>query len=82
MKKRSRHWETLSRVERDEGSATLIDATKKNENLSVITQCCLATESHDYNVDIFAADVLCHHSCHVIIALFIVMRRKVPQKLQ
>ena len=32
-KKRSRHLETLIRVERNEGSATLIDARKKNEDL-------------------------------------------------
>ena len=33
-KKRFRHLETLSRVERDDGSATLIDAMKKNKDLS------------------------------------------------
>ena len=32
--KRSRHLETLIRVERDDRSATLIDALKKNEDLS------------------------------------------------
>ena len=32
-KNRSRHWETLSRVEPYDGSATLIDAMKKNEDL-------------------------------------------------
>ena len=34
QKRRPRQWETLSRVERDGGLATLIDAIKKNENLS------------------------------------------------
>ena len=34
QKRRPRQWETLSRVERDDGLATLIDAIKKNENLS------------------------------------------------
>ena len=38
-KKRSRHWETLSRVERENGSETLIDTMKKNEDLSVVTKC-------------------------------------------
>ena len=33
QKKRSRHLEMLSRVEWDDALATLIDATKKNENL-------------------------------------------------
>ena len=33
-KKRSRHLETLSRAERNDGSATLIGAMKKNEDLS------------------------------------------------
>ena len=33
-KRRSRHWEKLSRVRRDDGSATLIDDMKKNEHLS------------------------------------------------
>ena len=33
LKTRSRHWETLSRVERDDGSATLKWPMKKNEDL-------------------------------------------------
>ena len=33
-KKRSRHWEMLSRVERDNGSVIFKDAMKKNEDLS------------------------------------------------
>ena len=33
-KKRSRHWEMLSRVERGNGSVIFIDAMKKNEDLS------------------------------------------------
>ena len=34
QKKRSRHWQTLSRVEPDDGLEILIDAMKKNEDLS------------------------------------------------
>ena len=68
-KKRFRHLETLSRVERDDGSGILIDALKKNEDLSdqwlrsaakrlkVMT---IMTNT----IDFFAADVLYHQSCY------------------
>ena len=81
-KKRSRHLETLSRVEWDDGSATLIDATKKNENLSDqrLHSTAKRLKVLTSTVKVFAADVLYHQSC--IIALFIVMRRKLQRKLK
>ena len=65
-KKRSRHLETLSRVERDDGSATLIDAMKKNENLSdqSLRSAPKQLEVMTSNVDVFAADALYHQSCY------------------
>ena len=84
-KKRFRHLETLSRVERDDGSATLIDAMKKNEDLSDqwLHNATKRFKVMTSNVDVFA---VFYHQCftisHVIIALFIVMRRKVPRKLK
>ena len=65
-KKRSRHWETLSRVERDNGSATLIDAMKKKEDLP---DQWLHSVANRYkvmksNADLFSADVLYHQSCY------------------
>ena len=65
-KKRSRHWKTLSRVERDKRSVTLTDVIQKNEDLSF--QClCSAEEQLKVmfnNVDYFAADVLYHQTCY------------------
>ena len=66
-KKRSRHLETLSRVEWDDGSATLIDATKKNGNLSDQRLHSAAKWSKvltSTTVKVFAADVLYHQSCY------------------
>ena len=65
-KKRSAHLETLSRVEWDDGSATLIDATKKNENLS--DQRLHSTSKRlkvlTSTVEVFAADGFYHESCY------------------
>ena len=63
-KKRSRHLETLSRVEWDDGSATLIDATKKNENLSDqrLHSAAKRLKVLTSTVKVFAADVLYHQS--------------------
>ena len=82
-KKRSRHLETLSRVERDDGSATLMDAVKKNEYLSDqwLHSTAKRLKVMTNSVDVFAADVF-FIITHVIIALFIIMRRKVPRKLK
>ena len=65
-KKRSRHWEMLSRVERDNGSVIFIDAMKKNEDLSdqwlhSATEWLKIMTSH---VDVFTADVFYHQSCY------------------
>ena len=74
-KKKSRHLETLGRVERDDGSATLIDAMKKKEDLSDqwLNSAAKRLKVMTSNVDAIS---------HIIIALFIVMRRKVPRKLK
>ena len=65
-KKRSTHLETLSRVEWDDRSATLIDATKKNENLS--DQRLHSTSKRlkvlTSTVEVFAADGFYHESCY------------------
>ena len=65
-KKRSRHLETLSRVEWDDGSATLIDATKQNENLSDqrLHSTAKRLKVLTSTVKVFAADVLYHQSCY------------------
>ena len=65
-KKRSRHLETLIRVERDDGSATLIDAMKKNEDLSEqrLHSAAKRLKVMTSNVDIFTTDVFYHHSCY------------------
>ena len=66
QKKRSRHLETLSRIEWDNGLATLIDATKKNENLldyklhSTAKRLKVLTST----VEVFAADGFYHQSCY------------------
>ena len=64
-KKRSRHLETLTRVEWNDGSATLIDATKNNENLSDQRLHSAATPLKvlTSTVEVFAAGVFYHQSC-------------------
>ena len=59
-KKRPRHWETLSKVKWDNRLATLIDAMKKNEDLSDqwLHSAAKWLEVTTSNVDVFAADVL------------------------
>ena len=65
-KKRSRHLETLSRVERKEGSATLIGARKKNEDLSDqwLHNAAKRLKVMTSNVGVFDADVFYHQSCY------------------
>ena len=65
-KKRSRYLETLSRVERDDGSATLIDAMKKNEDLSNqwLHSAAKRLKVMTSSADIFSADVFDDQSCH------------------
>ena len=65
-KKRSRHLETLSRVERNDRSATLIDAIKKNEDLSDqwLHNAAKRLKVMTSNADVFAADVFYHQSCY------------------
>ena len=64
-KKRSRHLETLIRVERDDGSVTLIDAMKKNEDLSDqwLHSAAKRLKVMTSNVDVFTTDVFYHQSC-------------------
>ena len=61
-----RHWETLSRIEWDYGSATLIDAIKKNENLSGqwLQSAAKRLKVMTSNLDVFTADVLDHQLCY------------------
>ena len=63
-KRRSRHLEKLNRVEQDNGSATFIDAIKKNEDLSDqwLHSAAKRLKAMTSNVDIFAADVFYHQS--------------------
>ena len=65
-KKRSRHLEMLSRVERDDRSTTLIDAMKKNEDLSDqwLHSATKRLKVMTSNVDVFVADVFYHQSCY------------------
>ena len=58
--------ETLSRVKWDDGSATLIDATKKNENLSDQRLHSAAKQLKVLTsiVEVFAGDVFYHESCY------------------
>ena len=65
-KKRSRHLETLSRVEWNDGSATLIDATKNNENLSDqrLHSAAKPLKVLTSTVEVFAAGVFYHQSCY------------------
>ena len=65
-KKRSRHLETLIRVERDHGSAALIDVMKKNEDLSHqwLHSAAKRLKVMNSNVNVFASDVFYHQSCY------------------
>ena len=56
----------LSRVEQDDGPATLINALKKNENLSDqwIQSAAKQLKVMTTNVDTFTGDVLYHQSCY------------------
>ena len=65
-KKRYIHLETLSRVERDDGSATLIDAMKKNEDLSDqwLHSAAKRLKVVTSDVDVLATDVFYHQSCY------------------
>ena len=65
-KKRSIHLETLSRVERNDGSATLIDAMKKNEDLSDqwLHSAAKRLKVVTSDVDVLATDVFYHQSCY------------------
>ena len=58
--------ETLSRVELDDRSATLIDAMKKNEDLSDqwLHSAAKRLKVTTSNVDVFVADVFYHPSCY------------------
>ena len=56
----------LSRVEQDDGPATLINALKKNEDLSDqwIQSAAKQLKAMTTNVDTFTGDVLYHQSCY------------------
>ena len=79
QRKRSRHWETLSRIERDIGSATLIDAMN-NMKIWQVSGCTMLPSDWNYN-ETFSPLMFCIIS-HILIALFTIMRRKVAQKLK
>ena len=65
-KKRSRHLEMLSRVERDKGSATLINDMKKNEDLSDqwLDRAAKRLKVMTSSADVFAAGMFYHQSCY------------------
>ena len=56
----------LSRVEQDDGPATLINSLKKNEDLSDqwIQSAAKQLKAMTTNVDTFTGDVLYHQSCY------------------
>ena len=58
--------ETLSRIERDDGSATLIDAIEKNEYLSDqwLHSTAKRLKVTTNSVEVFAPDVFYHQSCY------------------
>ena len=65
-RKKSRRLETLSRVERDDGSATLIYVMKKNEDLSDqwLHSTAKQLKVMTSNVEVFTADVFYNQSCY------------------
>ena len=65
-KSRSRHLEMLSRVERDKGSATLINDMKKNEDLSDqwLDRAAKRLKVMTSSADVFAAGMFYHQSCY------------------